>query len=103
MPPTVIAEACYLIDRYNGAEAEAVFLEDLAAGAYGLVAGLLPEDLGRMADLVRKYSNLPLGGTDASVITLAERVGTLDIATINHRHFTVVRNLRGEAFTLYPA
>ncbi|MFC8350973.1 type II toxin-antitoxin system VapC family toxin [Streptomyces sp. NPDC057280] len=103
VPATVVAEACYLIDRYSGAEAEAVFLDDLAAGSYGMVSGLVPEDLQRMAELVRQYRDLPLGGTDASVITLAERVKTLSVATLDRRHFTVVRNMRGEAFTLYPA
>jgi hypothetical protein len=28
-----------------------------------------------MADLVERYADFPLGGTDASVIALAERMG----------------------------
>ncbi|MFF4542225.1 type II toxin-antitoxin system VapC family toxin [Streptomyces aureus] len=103
LPATVVAEACYLIQRYGGNEAEAVFLEDLAAGAYGVVAPLLPDDLRRMAVLVRDYKDLPLGGTDASVVALAERVKTLQVATIDRRHFSVVRTLEGRAFTLFPA
>ncbi len=103
MPATVVAEACYLIERYGGPAAEAAFLDDLAAGAYGTVTGLLPEDLRRMGQLVQQYASLPLGGTDASVIAIAERNKTLRIATLDRRHFTVVRSIRGEAFTLYPA
>ncbi|WP_258308524.1 hypothetical protein [Streptomyces sp. NWU339] len=45
----------------------------------------------------------PLGDTDASVVAVAERVKTLRVATLDRRHFTVVRTQRGEAFTLYPA
>jgi predicted nucleic acid-binding protein len=56
-----------------------------------------------MGTLVRQYASLPLGGTDASVVAVAERVKTLRVATLDRRHFTVVRTLRGEAFTLYPA
>ncbi|MEU2856771.1 type II toxin-antitoxin system VapC family toxin [Streptomyces syringium] len=59
VPATVIAEACYLIERYGGPRAEAVFLDDLAVGAYGTVTGLVPEDIERMADLVRQYASTP--------------------------------------------
>lgn len=75
----------------------------LAAGAYGTVTGLIPDDLQRMGELVRQYASLPLGGTDASVIAVAGRIKTLRVAALDRRHFTVVRSRRGEAFTLYPA
>jgi hypothetical protein len=44
-----------------------------------------------MADLVGTYADLPLGATDAAVIALAERLGLTEVATLHHRHFTVVR------------
>ncbi|MGX1471216.1 UNVERIFIED_CONTAM: putative nucleic acid-binding protein [Streptomyces canus] len=103
VPCTVVAEACYMIQRYGGTETEALFLEDLAAGAYGAVTNLLPDDLARMAVLVRQYADLPLGGTDASVVAIAERVGSREIATTDLRHFTVVRDQDGGPFTLLPA
>ncbi|MEV0695811.1 hypothetical protein [Streptomyces sp. NPDC050388] len=80
-----------------------MYLKDLAAGAFGTVTSLMPEDLQRMAELVRQYARLPLGGTDTSVVAVAERVKTLRVTTLDRRHFTVVRTQRGEAFTLYPA
>lgn len=45
-----------------------------------------------MAELVRRYDDLPVGTTDASVIALAERLGVTEIATLDRRHFTVVRS-----------
>jgi hypothetical protein len=36
------------------------------------------------------------------VITLAERLGTTRIATLNRRHFTVVRPGHADAFELVP-
>ncbi|QUC63809.1 PIN domain-containing protein (plasmid) [Streptomyces sp. A2-16] len=102
VPCTVVAEACFMIQKYGGTESEALFLEDLAAGAYGIVTNLVPEDLTRMAALVRQYATLPLGGTDASVIAIAERIGTREVATIDLRHFTTVRDRNGSAFTLLP-
>jgi uncharacterized protein len=54
-----------------GASAEAAFLEGLAAFD---VEGPTEEDFLRVAELVEQYAGFPLGGTDASVIALAERL-----------------------------
>jgi uncharacterized protein len=48
-------------------------------------------DYARMADLVNTYESLPLGTTDASVVARAERLGLTEVATLDRRHFTVVR------------
>lgn len=76
------------------------FLGDLAAGnllSEPVVAG----DWLRIAELVASYRDLLLGTADASVIAAAERLGIRDIATLDRRHFTVVRSNLGE-LTLLP-
>lgn len=55
-----------------------------------------------MSELVEQYADLPLGTTDASVIALAERLDINEIATLDRRHFTVVRPRHVDAFTLLP-
>ncbi|WP_415108107.1 hypothetical protein [Micropruina sp.] len=60
-----------------------------------------------MADLGQRYSDLPvgttdLGTTDASVVALAERLGITEIATLDRRHFTVVRPRHAGALTPLP-
>ena len=59
-----------------------------------------------MADLVRQYTDFPLGTADASVIAVAERLGATRVATIDHRHFRAVapplRRLRATARALTP-
>ena len=55
-----------------------------------------------MAELVEQYADLPLGTTDAAVITVAERLDITEIATLDRRHFTVVRPRRAAALTLLP-
>jgi uncharacterized protein len=97
----VIAEAAYLIDRQLGARAEASLYDSILSGELE-VAGLDRDDWQRIAELVTTYASLRLGGTDASVITLAERLGTTRIATLNHRHFAVVRPRHAAAFELLP-
>jgi predicted nucleic acid-binding protein len=51
---------------------------------------------------VEKYADLPLGGTDASVVALAERLHEAEIATLDHQHFKVVGPNHVAAFTLRP-
>ena len=63
---------------------------------------LTAEDYRRAAELVRTYSDLPLGTTDATVIALCERLGLSEVATLDRRHFTVVRPRHVEALTLLP-
>ncbi len=55
-----------------------------------------------MAEFVRRYADFPLGVVDAAVITLAERLGVRQVATLDRRHFSVVRPRHIEAFTLVP-
>jgi uncharacterized protein len=59
-------------------------------------------DYARMADLVVVYGSLPLGTTDASVIALAERLKLAEVATLDRRHFRVVRPNHVNALTLLP-
>lgn len=86
----MITEAAYLIGTRLGAEPEVRFLGDLASGAF-TVEPVAAADWLRIAELVHTYSDLPLGTVDASVVTVAERLGITDIATIDRRHFSVVR------------
>jgi predicted nucleic acid-binding protein len=52
---------------------------------------------------VLTYGDMPLGTTDATVIALAERMGVREIATLDRRHFSVVRPSHVEALTLLPS
>lgn len=97
----VVAETAYLIQRQLGASAESDFFRALAAGQIQ-IEQLSPTDLARIADLLAQYEDLPLGGTDASVIAIAERLGQMRIATIDHRHFSVVRPVHVAVFELLP-
>lgn len=101
VPPTVLAEVCYLLDEWGGPDAEVRFLGDFRAGGLQL-AELTTADVTRMADLVERYADLRLGRTDASLVAIAERLRIDRIATFDRRHFTVVRPTHVAAFTLLP-
>jgi predicted nucleic acid-binding protein len=101
VPATVVAEVGYLLAREAGPRVESLFLRSLADGDF-LTVELTAADYARMADLVVTYGNLPLGTTDASVLALAERLNLTDVATLDRRHFTVVRPNHVDALTLLP-
>ena len=99
IPALVVAEATYLVGSRLGAEVEARFLRGLETMD---IEAPEPADWRRIADLVLKYADFPLGGADASVVALAERLGTPTIATLDVRHFSAIRSGRGPAFRLLP-
>lgn len=101
VPSPVMGEVGYLLDSRVGPQAEVTFLKSFGGNGFH-VAELEDEDLPRMAELVQKYIDLPLGLVDAAVIAIAERLRLGDIATLDHRHFQVVRPRHVEAFTLLP-
>ncbi|MGH3585412.1 MAG: type II toxin-antitoxin system VapC family toxin [Pseudonocardia sp.] len=101
VPGTVVAEVGYLLARNAGARVEAQFLRALADGDFHLVEAQA-EDYRRAASLVETYADLPLGTTDATVIALAERLGLDEIATLDRRHFSVVRPRHVPALSLLP-
>ena len=61
---------------------------------------LLVDDGVRIRELVDRYRDLPLGGTDASIVAIAERLKARRLATVDRPHFTVVRPSHVEAFEL---
>jgi predicted nucleic acid-binding protein len=66
------------------------------------VIDLSPTDYTRIRELCRQYQDLGLGMVDASVVAVAERLGEETIATLDHRHFSFVRPLHIDSFTLVP-
>ena len=101
MPTLVITEVTYLVSTRLGAGAEVRFLGDLASGEF-LVEPVPDEDWLRIAELVARYRDLPLGTVDGSVIAAAERLGITRVATFDHRHFSVVRPAHVDALEILP-
>lgn len=101
VPGPVVAEVGYLLAREAGSAVEAMFLRSLADGDL-VPIDLSPGDFGRMAELVEQYADLPLGTTDAAVIALTERLGLSEVATLDRRHFSVVRPRHIDALQLLP-
>ncbi len=101
LSPLVLAELDYLTARIAGVDAELALLSELSSGAYE-IASFGSYDLVKAANVVEQYRNLSLGLTDASLVVLADRYGTDTIATLDERHFRVVRSLSGVPLRLVP-
>jgi uncharacterized protein len=99
IPTMAVAEATYFVGTRLGARAEAAFLRGLAAVE---VEAPAQEDWLRIAELVEQYGDFPLGGTDASLVALAERLRAAVVITLDRRHFAAVKPRHRPAFDLLP-
>jgi predicted nucleic acid-binding protein len=100
--PMVVAEVDYLLTTRFGVATANQFLSDVVAGGFQLV----PTDEGDIDEAITvntQYFDQALGVTDCLNVVLASRYGTVDIFTLDERHFRFVRPLaHGEAFRLLP-
>jgi predicted nucleic acid-binding protein len=98
--PLALAEMDYLITRHGGLPAAQRLYDDFDAGAYRIE--WWPASIYDCIGVARDNPGLDLA--DASLVAIAARLGTADIATLDERHFRALRPLTGEpAFRLLPA
>ncbi len=99
--PLVLAEADHLAVTRGGVYAVRAFRDDVRAGAY--LVDWWPSAAREAAEVADRYADLGIGLTDASLVVLAARVGSVDVATFDERHFRAVRPLElAAAFRLLP-
>lgn len=99
IPVLVVAEAAYLVGTRLGPAVEARFLSALASMD---VEAPSAGDWTRMAELVERYADFPLGAVDASIVALAERLDLDTLVTLDTRHFRAVRPKHRSSFRLLP-
>lgn len=101
IPASVPVELDWLARTRDTPEASVALLKSMLEEEV-LVVDLDREDYERSLYLMIQYSDLRLSLVDASVIAIAERLEQDTIATLDRRHFSVVRPLHIDAFTLVP-
>lgn len=90
-----------MIDRQIGPEGELGLYSAIIDTTLS-IEPLTPADWERIRTLVDRYRDLPLGGSDASLVAIAERLNTTSVATLDHRHFRVVKPAHCSAVELVP-
>lgn len=101
VPASVPVELDWLARTRGVPEVSTLWLKSIVDGSV-LMIDLDREDYARSLFLMVQYSDLRLSLVDASVIAVAERLEQDTIATLDRRHFSVVRPLHVESFTLVP-
>ena len=97
----VVTEVAYFLGDRIGHAAEQAFARSVRDGELH-VEPVEPSDWIRISELLGEYSDLPLGIVDASVVASCERLGVSTLATLDRRHFSIVRPRHREALTLLP-
>jgi predicted nucleic acid-binding protein len=101
VPAPVVVELAWLAFRRGLQAAFAEFLRDVEEGAI-TVADLTRSDYTRVSRLCAQYADLPLDVVDAAVLAVVERLAEPRLATLDHRHFRVVRPRHVPTLTLLP-
>lgn len=101
VPAPVLVELDYLARTRRAPQAIDAVLASIEDGSV-VIASLDFEDYVRVRTLVSQYADFPLSFVDAAVVAIAERLEQTTIATLDRRHFSVVRPLHVPAFELVP-
>lgn len=101
IPSPVLVEVDYWLIKLGGAKVWGDFVADINRGAYR-IAHPTDADLERAAELEKTYEDLDLGLVDACTIALCERLGETAVATLDQRHFSVVRPRHCTHLALLP-
>jgi predicted nucleic acid-binding protein len=102
IPAPVLVELDYWVRKFSSTDVWLAFCEDVQAGAYTIYP-LDSELLVSAARIEARYADLPLGLVDAVVVATCETLGESKVATLDRRHFTVVRTQRGNPLDILPA
>lgn len=86
----VLTETCHLLVARVGERSARAFMESGSKGAFEIF-DLSREHLPRICDLMQRYAQLPMDLADASLVILAENLGTGRILSTDVRDFGAYR------------
>jgi hypothetical protein len=102
VPAPVLVEFDHLAARGMDRGAVDALLDEIQQGTY-VVEDLLASDYRRVRELLATYADLRVGFVDAAVLAIVERLREAKLATLDHRHFSVMRPFHVDALELLPA
>ncbi len=101
IPAPVLVEVDYWVHVRLHPGMLVALLDNIIAGAYR-VEDLKPEDYRRIREICDRYADEDLGFVDAAVLAVIERLNEPKLATLDHRHFRVLRPRHVDALRLVP-
>ena len=102
IPTPILVEVDQLRSR-RGAPLGAwrALCREIEAGAYALLDAT-PPLVQRAAQAQARYADMPIGFVDAFVFVTCEVLGEHKVATLDHRHFSVLRTKGRKPLQLVP-
>jgi uncharacterized protein len=76
-------------------------LEDISSGAYQVI-DLQDDDYRRVRELCDRYADSDVGFVDAAVMAIVERLDEPKLATLDRRHFGLMRPRHVDSLRLLP-
>jgi predicted nucleic acid-binding protein len=101
VPAPVLIEVDYWISRRLHPGVLVALLDDIAAGGYQ-IADLTSGDYHRVRELCDRYADADIGFVDAAELAVVERLNEPKLATLDHRHFAMMRPRHIDALRLLP-
>jgi uncharacterized protein len=101
IPSPVLVEVDYWIHERMNPSVLVALLDDIAADAYA-IEDLATEDYERVRELCERYADSDIGFVDAAVLAVTERLNEPKLATLDRRHFTMLRPQHVESLHLLP-
>ena len=101
IPAPVLVEVDYWIHSRLHPGVLVALLDDIESGAYR-VEDLHAADYARVRSLCDRYYDADIGFVDAAVLAITERLNEPKLATLDHRHFAMLRPRHVEALALLP-
>jgi predicted nucleic acid-binding protein len=98
----VLVEVDHLLSGQVGAEGFPALLGTIEWGELDVIE-LTKPDYTRVRELMTTYADLRVGFVDAAVLAVVERLREPKLATLDHRHFSVMRPRHLDALELLPA
>jgi predicted nucleic acid-binding protein len=101
IPAPVLVEVDYFVHQRLRLRSFEQLLYDIEIGAYMLV-DLEPADYIRVREILTQYADSDIGFVDAAVLAIVERLNEPKLATLDHRHFRMLRPRHVPALELVP-
>lgn len=101
IPAPVLVEVDYWVRKWLHTGVLVEFLDDIARGAFQ-VEELLPGDYRRIREICDRYADSDIGFVDAAVLAVVERLNEPKLATLDRRHFGLLRPRHVDALRIVP-
>jgi uncharacterized protein len=101
IPAPVLVEVDYLLQK-GGRSRDFVTILDNIRNKAVAVEDVTPDDYVRIREVCDRYADMDIGFVDAAVFAIVERLKEPKLATLDRRHFSVLRPQHVDALELLP-